>query len=110
MERSRVLVANWFNYPHYYDIAYQAHTRRDADPEEAARWTQWRGETKVTVTLRMLRTDLRHRLESLRVCLLVRRGSKELGLRHEFQLRTYTASQFRRLLSSVPSLELCNIC
>src|SRR5438477_6357140 len=81
----------------------------DVDPEDDARWTEWRGETKVTVTLRMLRTDLRHRLENLRVCLLVRRGSKELRLRHEFQLRTYTARQFRRLLSSVPSLELCNI-
>jgi SAM-dependent methyltransferase len=81
----------------------------DTDPEDDARWTQSRGETKVTVTLRMLRTDLRRRLENLRVCLLVRRGSKELRLRHEFQLRTYTARQFRRLLGSVPSLELCNI-
>jgi SAM-dependent methyltransferase len=81
----------------------------DADPEDDARWTEWRGETKVTVTLRMLRIDLRRRIENLRVCLLVRRGSKELRLRHEFQLRTYTARQFRRLLGSVSSLELCNI-
>jgi SAM-dependent methyltransferase len=81
----------------------------DADPEDDARWTEWRGETKVTVTLRMLRTDLRRRIENLRVCLLVRRESKELRLRHEFQLRTYTARQFRRLLCSVSSLELCNI-
>ena len=80
-----------------------------ADPEDDARWTEWRGETKVTVTLRMLRIDLRRRIENLRVCLLVRRGSKELRLRHEFQLRTYTARQFRRLLGSVSSLELCNI-
>ena len=81
----------------------------DADPEDDARWTEWRGETKVTVTLRMLRIDRHRRIENLRVCLLVRRGSKELRLRHEFQLRTYTARQFRRLLSSVSSLELCNI-
>ncbi len=81
----------------------------DADPEDDARWTEWRGETKVTVTLRMLRTDLRRRIENLRVCLLIRRGSKKLRLRHEFQLRTYTARQFRRLLGSVSSLELCNI-
>jgi SAM-dependent methyltransferase len=81
----------------------------DAEPEDDARWTEWRGETKVTVTLRMLRIDLRRRIENLRVCLLVRRGSKELRLRHEFQLRTYTARQFRRLLGSVSSLELCNI-
>jgi SAM-dependent methyltransferase len=80
----------------------------DAEPEDDARWTEWRGETKVTVTLRMLRIDLRRRIENLRVCLLVRRGSKELRLRHDYRLRTYTARQFRRLLGSVPSLELCN--
>ena len=79
------------------------------DPEDDARWTEWRGETKVAITLRILRTDLRRRIENLRVCLLVRRGSKELRLRHEFQLRTYTARQFRQLLGSVSSLELCNI-
>jgi SAM-dependent methyltransferase len=81
----------------------------DVDPEDNARWTESRGGTKVTITLRMLRTDLRRRIENLRVCLLVRRGLKELRVRHEFQLRTYTARQFRRLLSSVSSLELCNI-
>jgi SAM-dependent methyltransferase len=80
-----------------------------ADPEDNARWTQSRGETTVTVTLRMLRTDLRRRIESLRVCLLVHHGAKEFRLRHEFQLRTYTVRQFRRLLGSIPSLELCNI-
>src|SRR5947199_8368542 len=235
MERSRVLVANWFNYPQYYDIAYQAHTRREADfieaacrkycpfaprrflepasgsgrlitelaargyqvtgfdlsqpaltylrrrvarrllhaetfeaqmsnfrlgrlvdaayctistfrhllTEQAARghleciadslrqggiyvlglhllplgvdkedaecWTERRGETVVTVTLRVLRIDLRRRIENVRVCLLVRRGSKELRLRHEFQWRMYTARQFRQLLDSVPSLELCDV-
>jgi SAM-dependent methyltransferase len=77
--------------------------------EHTRRWTQRRGKTKVTVTLRAVRTGLRRRVEDLRVCLLVRRGSKELRLRHEFQLRTYTAWQFRQLLASVPSLELCDV-
>jgi SAM-dependent methyltransferase len=81
----------------------------DVDKEDARRWTEQRGETKVTVTLRVLRIDLRRRIENLRVCLLVRLGSKELRLRHEFQFRTYTARQFRRLLDSVPSLELCDV-
>ena len=63
----------------------------------------------MTVTLRILRTDRRRRIENLQVCLLVRRGSKELHLRHEFQFRTYTARQFRRLLGSVPSMELCDV-
>jgi SAM-dependent methyltransferase len=79
------------------------------DGEETERWTQQRDGTKVTVTLRVVRTDLRRRIEKLRVRLLVRRGSKELRLRYEFQFRTYTARQLRRLLVSVPSLELCDI-
>jgi len=80
----------------------------NADEEDIQHWTEWRGGTKVTVTLRALRTDLRRRIENFRVCLLGRRGSKELRLRHDYRLRTYTARQFRRLLGSVPSLELCN--
>ncbi len=79
------------------------------DKEDTERWTQRRGDTKVTVTLRGLRTDLRHRFEKLQVHMLVRRRSKELCLWHEFQFRTYTAGQFRRLLDSVPSLELCDV-
>ena len=77
--------------------------------EHTRRWTQRRGKRKVTVTLRAARCGLRRRVEDVCVCLLVRRGSKELRLRHEFQVRTYTARQFRRLLASVPSLELCDV-
>jgi len=81
----------------------------DVDNSEAERWTERRGKTKVTVTERVLRTDVRRRIEDVQVCLMARRGSKELRLRHEFQLRTYTRRQFRRLLASVPSLELCDV-
>ena len=35
--------------------------------------------------------------------------SKELRLQHAFRVRTYTARQFRRLLDSVPLLELCDV-
>lgn len=73
-----------------------------------ARWTERRGKTKVTVTEHVLRTDLRRRIENVYVCLTARRGSKEFRLRQEYQLRTYTRRQFRRLLASVPSLELCD--
>src|SRR5262249_16560390 len=81
----------------------------DIDQGDTERWTQRRGRTKVTVTLRVLRIDLRRRLEIFRVCLLVRRGSKELRLAHQFRYRTYTARQFQRLLASVPSLEICGV-
>ena len=56
--------------------------------EDARHWTQRRGDTKVTVTLRALRTDLRHRVERLQVHMLVLRRSEELHLRYEFQFRT----------------------
>jgi SAM-dependent methyltransferase len=81
----------------------------DVDEENSERCTEWRGGTKVTVTLRALRTNRRRRICDLRVCLLVRRGSREVRLRHEFQFRIYTARQFRRLLGSVPSLQLCDV-
>src|SRR5260370_500345 len=81
----------------------------DVDEEDTVRWTERRRETKVTVTVRVRRTDRRRRIENLRGCLLARRRSKELQLRYQFQCRTYTARQFRRLLSSVPSLELCDV-
>jgi SAM-dependent methyltransferase len=80
-----------------------------ADRREAERWTRKRTKTSVTVTQRVLRTDLRRRVQNVRVSMLVRRGSKELRLRHDFQLRTYTPRQFRWLLASVPSLELCAV-
>jgi SAM-dependent methyltransferase len=72
-------------------------------------WTQRRGDTKVTVTVQLLRTHRRRRIEDVQLCLMARSGSKELRLQHAFQLRTYTARQFRRLLDSVPSLELCDV-
>ena len=79
------------------------------DKEDSDCWTQRRCETKVTVTVRLLRTDRRRRIEDVHLCLMARSGSKELRLQHAFQLRTYTPRQFRRLLASVPSLELCGV-
>jgi SAM-dependent methyltransferase len=77
-------------------------------PSSAGRWAERRGKTKVTITERVLRTQFRRRIEDVQVCLTARRGSNEFRLRHEFQLRTYTRRQFRRLLASVRSLELCD--
>jgi SAM-dependent methyltransferase len=85
----------------------------DAAEECIERWTERQGRTQVTVTLRVLTTDRRRRIETLRVSLLVRdkgtKGGRELRLRHEFPFRMYTAAQFRRLLAAVPSLELCDV-
>jgi len=73
------------------------------------RWTERRGNIEVAMTLRVLGVDIRRRIENLRVSLRVRRASKEFRLRHDFQVRTYTGKQFRRLLDSVSSLELRDI-
>jgi len=81
----------------------------DASEECTERWTERHGRTQVTVTLRVLTTDRRRRIETLRVSLLARTGAKELRLRHDFPFRMYTAGQFRRMLAGVPSLELCDV-
>jgi SAM-dependent methyltransferase len=81
----------------------------DASEECTERWTERQGRTQVTVTLRVLATDRRRRIERLRVSTLARVGKKELRLRDEFSFRMYTAAQFRRLLKSVPSFELCGV-
>lgn len=73
------------------------------------RWTERRGNIEVATTLRVLGVDIRRRIETLRTSLRVRRASKEFRLRHDFQLRTYTGKQFRRLLDSVSSLELGDV-
>jgi SAM-dependent methyltransferase len=80
----------------------------DASEEDCERWTERRGRTQVSVTLRVLETDRRRRIERLRVSLLVRDNGEEIRLRDEFSFRMYTARQFRRLLAAVPSLELCD--
>ena len=81
----------------------------DVNEEDVGHWTARRGDTKVTVTLRILRTDVRRRIEDLRVWLLVLHGPKEFQLTYDFQFRTYLPGQFRQLLDSVPSLELCDV-
>jgi SAM-dependent methyltransferase len=81
----------------------------DASEECTERWTERSGSTQVTVTLRVVASDRRRRLETIRISLLVRRGAKEVRLRDEFPLRLYTASQFRRLLAQVPALELLDV-
>lgn len=81
----------------------------DASEECIERWTQRVGKTQVTVTLRVLATDRRRRIEDLRMSMLVREKGVEKRFRDEFQFRMYTASQFRRLLAGVPSLTLCDV-
>jgi SAM-dependent methyltransferase len=81
----------------------------DAAEECVERWTESHRNTRVTVTLRVLGTDRRRRIERLRISVLAKESNRTVRLRHEFPLRMYTAAQFRKLLASAPSLELCDV-
>jgi hypothetical protein len=81
----------------------------DASEECIERWTERHAGMQVTVTLRVVATDRRRRIERLRINLLARSRGSEQRLRHEFEFRMYTAAQFRRLMSRVPELELCDV-
>lgn len=81
----------------------------DADLDCTERWTERDRGTQVTVTLRVLSSDRRRRIEQLRISVLARRGGEETRFRDEFPLRMYTAAQFRRLLASVPQWKLADV-
>jgi SAM-dependent methyltransferase len=81
----------------------------DASPECIERWRECQGNTRVAVDLRVVAFDRRTRIERLRVSLLVRRGAEQFRIRDEFPLRLYTAAQIRKLLASVPRLELLDV-
>lgn len=81
----------------------------DADDHCIERWIANKGRTRVTYTFRVTSTDRRKRLEHIRVNMCVRTGEKVLRLANEFDLRLYTAAQFRSLLRQVPSLELVGV-
>ena len=73
------------------------------------RWTARHGRLHLTVTLRVVHTDWRRRLERVRVNLLARTPTRQRRLRSEFPLRLYRAHQFRRLLAKVPQLRLLEV-
>jgi SAM-dependent methyltransferase len=81
----------------------------DADYASIERWRTRQGQTQVSTDLRVVASDRRRRIESLQVSLRVRRGEKLWRFRGRFDLRLYNATQFRKLLASVPALELCDV-
>lgn len=81
----------------------------DAELECTERWRAGRGKTRVVYTFRVTATDRRQRREHIRVNLLVKKPQGDLRLVTEFDLRLYTAAQFRSLLAKVPEFELCDV-
>jgi SAM-dependent methyltransferase len=81
----------------------------DAYDNAIERWRTIQGKTRLSTDLRVTATDRRRRIESLQVSLLLRRGEKLWRFRGKFDLRLYTAPQFRKLLASVPAFDLCDV-
>lgn len=81
----------------------------DAYEEDEERWTAKHAATRVAMTVRVIEFDRRRRLETLRFCLRVRSGGRDLRLRSDYELRLYTATQVRRLFKSVPEWQLCDV-
>jgi SAM-dependent methyltransferase len=81
----------------------------DVSAESEERWSARHGHTRVAVSLGVLSSNRRRRLETLRAVMRVRSPRRDLRLVTEFQFRMYTANQFRRLLDSVPAFELCDV-
>jgi len=81
----------------------------DASLESCERWTAHHRQTRLTATLRVLDASRRQRRETLGLSLRVRTPGQDLRLRSVFPLRLYTAAQLRKLLSSVPQWQLCDV-
>ena len=81
----------------------------DVSDECVERWSARHGHIRLTVTLRVLSTNHRRRIEHLRVNLCVRSTRRIARLRSEFPLRRYNARQFMRLLKTVPELALLDV-
>jgi SAM-dependent methyltransferase len=92
----------------------------DASEECVERWTERRGRTQLTVTLRVLRCDRHRRIEWIRISVLVRKRpvacrqaahprGQVMRFRDEFPLRIYTARQFRGLLAKTSRWELADV-
>jgi len=82
----------------------------DAEETSLERWSESRGDRRVTVTLRVSGCDRQRRLERVHISLLARKKEEIVArIKDEFDLRVYTATQIRRLLASVPAFELVGV-
>ena len=84
----------------------------DIDPESTERWSARHASTHVVFSLKVLDSNRRKRIETIRFRLSVTTGDppqRRMRYQDDFPLRMYTAAQFRRLLKSVPALQLVDV-
>lgn len=82
----------------------------DALELDCERWTVSHRRQRITTTVRVLEFSRRKRIETVRFSLCCTRGNSIRRVAADYQLRIYKADQFRRLLSSVPQLDLIQVC
>ena len=84
----------------------------DIDPESTERWSACHANTRVVFSLKVLDSNRRKRIETIRFRLSVTTGDppqRRMRYQDDFPLRMYTAAQFRRLLKSVPAFQLLDV-
>ena len=84
----------------------------DIDPESTERWSARHASTRVVFSLKVLDSNRRKRIETIRFRLSVTTGDppqRQMRYQDDFPLRMYTAAQFRRLLKSVPAFQLLDV-
>ena len=81
----------------------------DADLYDSERWKAQRGKTTVNITLKVAEAFPKKRIEILRTILSAKTPTKHVRVRSDYPMRTYSAVQLKRLLKSVPALELVAI-
>ena len=84
----------------------------DIDPESTERWSARHAGTRVAFSLKVLDSNRRKRIETIRFRLTVTTGDppqRRMRYEDDFPLRMYTAAQFRRLLKSVPAFQLLDV-
>ncbi len=80
-----------------------------AEAEEEESWTHRRGHLQVNARMWLVHRDDKHRLETHAMVYDVYTPTKQFRIRDEVHFRTYTVSQFLRLLKKVPQWQLAEV-
>jgi SAM-dependent methyltransferase len=81
----------------------------DADPLDQERWQYKSKSLKINYFLRVTHSDMRKRIERLKLTMTVHKSGKAVKLADEFDLRIYRAKQMKALLKKMTAFELCEV-
>jgi SAM-dependent methyltransferase len=84
-------------------------TPTEGEPEEEEYWSHRRGHLQINAGMWLLNRDLSRRLERYALEFDVYTPTRQFRIRDAFNFRTYTASQFKRLLRRIPAFEIAAV-